>query len=176
MPGGTRSRPGRFAGPTIRPSPFVLPDLGEVRPQPIARGLSVTIREFHEVRFSGDVTRAGNSGNEVLCRLHAVASLGEFVAQMLRTLSSGMLRAVANEANAGCSDVGNQLVDFRLRLPIQCRCDRSGGEQGEDKTETLGHEIDGSTWARCSEQPLDRQPAYHLGLDAFHEVRVGLGV
>src|SRR5512133_90545 len=33
-----------------------------------------------------------------------------------------------------------------------------------------------SVLAGCLEQPLDRQPAYHLGLDAFHEVRVGLGV
>ena len=29
----------------------------------------------------------GNSGNEVLGRLYAVASLGEFVAQILRTLA-----------------------------------------------------------------------------------------
>src|SRR4026209_207224 len=99
MPGRARSRPGRFAGPTIRPSPFVLPHPGEVRPQPIARGLSVTIREFHQVRFAGDITRAVNSGDEVIGRLHAVASLGEFGAQMLRTLRSGILRAVANEAN-----------------------------------------------------------------------------
>src|SRR6478672_610431 len=95
---------------------------------------------------------------------------------MLRTLSSGMLRAVANEANAGCLDVGNQLVDFRLRLPIKRQRDRGGEEQGEDGSEKLAHEIDVSIWARCSEQPLDRQPAYHLGLDAFHEVSVGLGV
>src|SRR5512132_1570952 len=169
MPGRARSRPGRFAGPTIRPSPFVLPDLGEVRPQPVARGLSVTIREFHQVRFSGDVTRAGNSGNEILCRLHAVASLGEFVAQMLRTLSRGILLAVANEANAGCPDVGNQLVDFRLRLAIQRQCDRGGEEQRENGSEKLTHEIDVSVWARRSEQPLDRQPAYHLGLDALPE-------
>ena len=40
----------------------------------------------------------------------------------------------------------------------------------------LGHAVDVAILATCSEQPLDRQPAYHLGLDAFHEVRVGLGV
>src|SRR6476659_7234688 len=176
MPERARSRPGRFAGPTILTSPFVLPHPGEVRPQPIARGLSVTIREFHQVRFAGDVTRAGNSGDEVLCRLHAVAGLGEFVAQMLRTLSSGMLRAVANEANAGCPDVGNQLVDFRLRLAIKRQYDRGGEEQGEDGSEKLAHEIDVPIWPRCSEQPLDRQPAYHLCLDAFHEFGVGFGV
>src|SRR4029079_6925013 len=33
-----------------------------------------------------------------------------------------------------------------------------------------------SVLAGCLEHPLDRQPAYHLSLDAFHEVRVGLGV
>ena len=33
-----------------------------------------------------------------------------------------------------------------------------------------------SVLAGCLEQPLDGQPAYHLGLDAFHEVGVGLGV
>ena len=101
----------------------------------------MTVREFHQVRFSGDVTRAGNSGNEVLGRLHAVASLGEFAAQMLRTLSSGMLRAVANEANAGRLDVGNQLVDFRLRLRIQRQRDCGGEEQGDDGSERLAHEI-----------------------------------
>ena len=150
--------------------------LGQVRPQPIARGLSVAIREFHQVRFAGDITLAGNSGDEVIGRLHAVTSLGEFVAQMLRTLGPGILRAVANEANAGRLDVGNQLIDFRLRLRIKRQRDRSGEQQREDGSEKLAHEIDVSVWARCSEQPLDRQPAYHLGLDAFHEVRVGLGV
>src|SRR6476469_9512919 len=149
MPVRARSWPGRFAGPTIRPSPFVLPDLGEVCPQPIAGGLSMTIREFHQVRFAGDVTRAGNSGDEVLCRLHAVASLGEFVAQMLRTLSSGILRAVANEANAGCPDVGNQLIDFRLRVRIKRQRERSGEQQRENGSEKLTHEIDMSVWARC---------------------------
>src|SRR6185295_19636723 len=33
-----------------------------------------------------------------------------------------------------------------------------------------------SVLAGCLEQPLDGQPAYHLGLDAFHEAGVGLGV
>src|SRR6476659_8243774 len=176
MPGRARSRPGRFAGPTIRPSPFVLPDLGEVRPQPSARGLSATIREFHQVRFAGDVTRAGNSGNEVLGRLYAVASLGEFVVQMLRTLSSGILRAVANEANTRRLDERNQLIDFHLRVRIKRQRERSGEEQRKNGSEKLTHEIDMSVWARCSEQPFDGQPAYHLGLDALPEIGLGFGV
>src|SRR6185369_6909049 len=95
---------------------------------------------------------------------------------MLRTLSSGILRAVANEANAGCPDVGNQLVDFRLRVRIKRQRERSGEQQRKNGSEKLTHEIDMSVWARCLEQPLDRQPAYHLGLDAFHEAGVGLGL
>src|SRR6476659_6321634 len=95
---------------------------------------------------------------------------------MLRTLSSGLLRAVANEANTRRLDERNQLIDFRLGLRIKRQRERSGEEQGEDGSQKLAHEIDVSVWARCLEQPLDRQPAYHLGLDAFHEVRVGLGV
>ena len=47
---------------------------------------------------------------------------------------------------------------------------------GEDGSEKLAHEIDVSVLAGCSEQPLDRQPAYHLDLDALHETGVGLGV
>ncbi len=142
MPGRVRSRPRRFAGPTIWPSPFVLPDFCEVRPQPIARGLSVTVRQFHQVGFAGDVTLAGNSGDEVIRRLHAVAGRGEFVAQMLRTLGRGILRTVADKANTRRLDERNQLVDFRLRLPIQRRSDRSGEEQGKDGSEKLAHEID----------------------------------
>src|SRR6476620_1389804 len=141
MPGRARSRPGRFAGPTIRPSPFVLPHPGEMRPQPIAGGLSVTIREFHQVRFAGDITPAGNSGDEVIGRLHAVASFREFVAKMLRTLGRGILLAVANEANTRRLDERNQLVDFRLRLRIQRQPDRTGEEQRENGSEKLTHEI-----------------------------------
>jgi hypothetical protein len=37
-------------------------------------------QRIHQVRFAGDITRAGNSGDEVLGRLHAVASFREFVA------------------------------------------------------------------------------------------------
>src|SRR6478672_3713230 len=95
---------------------------------------------------------------------------------MLRTLSRGILRAVANEANTRRLDERNQLIDFRLRLPIKRQRDRSGEQQRENGSEKLAHEIDVSVWVGCSEQPLDRQPAYHLSLDAFHEVRVGLGV
>ena len=73
-------------------------------------------------------------------------------------------------------DVGNQLIDFRLRLRIKRQRDRSGEQAGEDGNEKLAHEIDVSVWSRCSEQPLDRQPAYHPCFDAFHEVGVGLGV
>jgi hypothetical protein len=38
---------------------------------------------------------------------------------MLRALGSEILQAISNEANAGCLDVSNQLIDFRLRLRIQ---------------------------------------------------------
>ena len=93
--------------------------LGQVRPQPVAGGLSAAIREFHQVGFAGEIALAGNAGDEVLGGLHAVTGLGEFVAQMIRALGSGILRAVANEANIGRPDEGNQLIDFRLRLRIQ---------------------------------------------------------
>ena len=102
MPGRALSQPGRFAGPAIGVHLLFFLHPGQVRPQPIARGLSVTIREFHQVRFAAEIALAGNAIDEVFRRLHAVASPGEFVAQMLRTLSCGILRAVANEANAGC--------------------------------------------------------------------------
>src|SRR6478752_10031515 len=95
---------------------------------------------------------------------------------MLRTLGRGILRAVANEANTRRLDERNQLIDFRLRLRIKRQRERSGEEQGEDGSQKLAHEIDVSVWARCSEQPLDRQPAYHLGLDALPETGLGFGV
>ena len=51
----------------------------------------------------------------VLGGLHAVTALSEFVAQMLRALGYGILQAISSEANAGCLDVNNQLIDFHLR-------------------------------------------------------------
>jgi hypothetical protein len=81
--------------------------------------------------FSGDVTRAGNSGDEVLGRLYAVASLGEFVAQMLRTLSSGILRAAANdvptyEINSSisafvCGSSANAIAVVRSKVKMEAK-------------------------------------------------------
>ena len=127
-----------------------------MRPQPIAGGLSVAIREFHQVRFAGDITRAGNSGDEVIGRLHAVTSFGEFVAQMLRALGRGILRAVANEANAGRLDERNQLIDFRLRLRIKRQRDRSREQQRENGSEKLAHEIECRFWR-------DAQSSHSIG-------------
>jgi hypothetical protein len=45
-------------------------------------------------------------------------------------LGSGILHS--NEANVGCLDVSNQLIDFRLRLRIQPQRDRSSEQQRED--------------------------------------------
>ena len=56
--------------------------LGQVRPQPLAGGLSVAIREFHQVRLAGEIALAGNAVDEVIGGLHAVTGRGEFVAQM----------------------------------------------------------------------------------------------
>ena len=90
--------------------------------------------------------------------------------------AAGILRAVANEANAGRLDERNQLIDFRLRLRIKSKRDRSSEQQGKNRSKDLAHEIDVSVLARCLEQPLDRQPAYHLDLDALPETGLGLGV
>ena len=98
--------------PAKRRSPFVLPHFGQVRPQPLTCGLSVAVREFHQIGFAGEKTLAGNAGDEVLGDLHAVTGLGEFVAQMLPALGSGILLAHSNEANAGRLDESNQLIDF----------------------------------------------------------------
>src|SRR4249919_2204639 len=95
---------------------------------------------------------------------------------MLRTLGRGILLAVANEANTRRLDERNQLIDFRLRLRIKRQRDRSGEQQRKNGSEKLTHEIDMSVWARCSEKPLDGQPAYHLCLDALPEIGLGLGV
>ena len=60
MSGATASQDEREAGQGDSPGQRIglhflfFRDLGEVRPQPIARGLSVAIREFHQVRFAGD--------------------------------------------------------------------------------------------------------------------------
>ena len=59
-----------------------------MRPQPIASGLSVAICEFHQVRFAGKITLAGNPGDEIIGGLHSVTGLVEFAAQMLRALGS----------------------------------------------------------------------------------------
>ena len=111
---------------------FALPYLGQMRPQPIAGGLRATIRELHKVGFAGEITLAGNSGDEIIGGLHAVTGLGEFVAQMIRPLGRGILRTIPNEANVGRPDESNQLVDLRLRLRIKPQRDRSSEQQCEN--------------------------------------------
>ena len=47
-----------------------------MRPQPIPGELSVAIREFRQIGFAGEITLAGNAGDEVIGGLHAVTSPG----------------------------------------------------------------------------------------------------
>ena len=77
-----------------RRSLFVLPRLGQVRLQPLARGLSVTIREFHQVRFAGEIALAGNAINEVIGGLHPVTGRGKFSTQMICPFDPGIFLAV----------------------------------------------------------------------------------
>jgi len=52
----------------------------------------VAIREFHQVGVAGEITRAGNFGDEVISGLHPVTGVGKFLAQMIRPLGPGPLR------------------------------------------------------------------------------------
>jgi hypothetical protein len=147
-----------------------------VRPQPIPGKLTLAIGEFRQIGFTGEITLAGNAGDEAIGGLQPVTSPGEFVAQMLRAIGPGILLTVANEADVRRLDKTNQFIDFRLCLRIQSQRDRSRKEEDQDGRENLAQVVDVAILARCSEQTLDREPTQHLGLDAVPKTGFGLGV
>ena len=79
----------------------------------------MAIREFHQVGFAGEITLAGNSGDEIIGGLHPITGPAEFVAQMIRPFGRGILRTIPNKANVRRPDESNQFINFRLRLRIQ---------------------------------------------------------
>src|SRR4029077_3695901 len=134
------SQQARLAEQAHRRAVFVLPRLGQVRLQPLAGGLSVAICEFHEVRLAVEIALAGNAIDEVIGGLHTVTGRGKFPTQMICPLDPGIFLAASNEANPGGLDIGNQLIDLRLRLRIKRQRDRSGEQADEDGSEKLPHE------------------------------------